>query len=206
MAACHKTNCNKKPLYLFLVVSMCMYISPQGMINMILGFYLGVESVLVAETKDPPFSIQNFPVLMTYLIGIKNLVYTYNDIKIMLLKEFHPHIVGQMQFMKVKGWGKVFSMFPDLDVYSDVDIHIWGMSLEEYEACRYATTEKVGFHLAKMIVSKASKRKDKTLPSARAHEPPSYLGFIKAPRARKNMEASSMLEECDYLFRGWQVT
>lgn len=174
--------CNKKPLYLFVIAPMRTYISPQGLIEKIQSFYWGLESILVSESKDPKVSIPDCPALLTYIIGLKNPVYTFQDLKILLLKEFRPLVVGgKLHFMKVKGWGKVCSMFPDPDVYPDADICIWGMSSEEYEARRYATSKKVGFHLAKMIISRALRRKEPPLPSAAAiEEPPRSAGFLEA--------------------------
>lgn len=165
------------------------YISPQGMVDMIQGFYWGVESILVSESKDPKVSIPDCPALLTYIIGLKNPVYTFQDLKILLFKEFRSVVVGgKLHFMKVKGWGKVCSMFPDPDVYPGADICIWGMSPEEYEARRYATSKKVGFHLAKMIISRALRRKETPVPPLAIEESPRSAGFLEASVAPTILE------------------
>lgn len=190
--------CNKKPLYLFIIAPMRTYISPQGMIEMIQGFYWGVESILVSESKDPKVRIPDCPALLTYIIGLKNPVYTFQDLKILLFKEFRSVVVGgKLHFMKVKGWGKVCSMFPDPDVYPGADICIWGMSPEEYEARRYATSKKVGFHLAKMIISSALRRKETPVPPLAIEESPRSAGFLEASVAPTILE-----EEDQIIYQG----
>lgn len=170
------------------------------MVEIIQSFYWGVESILVAESKDPKVSIPDCPALLTYLIGLKNPVYTFQDLKILILKEFRPLVVGgKLHFMKVKGWGKVCSMFPDPDVYPDADIHIWGMSPEEYEARRYATSKKVGFHLAKMRIGRALRGKETPPPLARAMEEPLRpAGYLEA----SVVQPTTLEEEDQIIYQG----
>ena len=44
---------NRKPLYVYLILPLRTYITPRGLLQTILGFRWGLESIIVCETRDP---------------------------------------------------------------------------------------------------------------------------------------------------------
>jgi len=184
---------NRKPLYLFIVIPIRTLISPHGMLHTILSFRWGLESLIVCETRDPRFRRPDSLARLTYIAGLKNSVYPYPLLKELIPKEFAPFLREEVQITKKKGWGAICAMFPDLE--SHPNLSLWGISPEEYEARQYANTKKVGFHLAKMIISRATKRVETD--SSIGPETPLELraGDVTAPLVRGHTPFVIMDEE-----------
>lgn len=151
---------NRKPLYVYLILPLRTYIAPRGLLQLIQSFRWGLESIIVCETRDPRLHDPKSTALLTYTAGLKNSVYPYPLLKELFYKEFSPILGGELQCIKRKGWGTICAMFPELDCHPN--LALWGISPEEFEARQYANTKKVGFHLAKLIISRTSKRAETT--------------------------------------------
>lgn len=96
---------NRKPLYVFIVLPLRTFVSPRGLLQTILSFRWGLESIIVCETRDPRFYNPKSPALLTYIAGLKNSVYPYPLLKELIPKEFAPLLQGEIQITKKKGWG-----------------------------------------------------------------------------------------------------
>ena len=107
---------------------------------------LGVEAIIIGVTQD--LSDKAKPL---YQVGLKNPIYDYIYICNLVRKELSQHLSRAPEFIKRRGWNALCAMYPD----RDCNILLWGISNEEFQARKYASTKKIGLYFAKAIISRA---------------------------------------------------
>ena len=145
---------SRKPLYISLVVSFRDSLTTTDVMNLVIGLHLGVETIIVGETISSKSDRPDTTINPSYLVGLKNPIYTYLHLTTHVGKGLSPYIVGEPKFVKRRGWKAVCAMFPE----TECNIILWGISEEEFLARKYASTKKISLYMAKAIISRAGYR------------------------------------------------